>query len=322
MGERWYLTKLAFLWRLWSVQQLSGAAAVILKKCGRSRIQGDQLWWSFYRKIDSWFLWLLIEIPTNSNRFHTLFFGNRLGLPSWSLKYHSVPFFWCRFWSDSRFRTAENRRLQIAPIRPQGAILNRTCVKPVGVCGILLMEAIVYQLRLVVYPTIYKVLYFPRGCLGFLNHQQYITSFFDLWDVDRFSILVAFVYFVRCHGWPLCCQSFLEVSFRGRRKSRFSWPFYTGGFGRARDAFAKVGLGVKAKGIWRWWLGFEKSTAALKICILCIYIYTLQETHIAPWQLVRWFSSSIGRIRYLKKRNPSILGTWSSISDRSPRGPP
>ena len=29
------------------------------------------------------------------------------------------------------------------------------------------------QLRLVVYPIIYKVLYIPGGCLGFLNHQQY-----------------------------------------------------------------------------------------------------------------------------------------------------
>ena len=29
------------------------------------------------------------------------------------------------------------------------------------------------QLSLVVYPIIYKVLYIPGGCLGFLNHQQY-----------------------------------------------------------------------------------------------------------------------------------------------------
>ena len=28
------------------------------------------------------------------------------------------------------------------------------------------------QLRLEVYPIIYKVLYIPGGCLGFLNHQQ------------------------------------------------------------------------------------------------------------------------------------------------------
>ena len=31
-----------------------------------------------------------------------------------------------------------------------------------------------HQLRLVVYPIIYKVLVlFPGGCLGILNHQQY-----------------------------------------------------------------------------------------------------------------------------------------------------
>ncbi len=30
-----------------------------------------------------------------------------------------------------------------------------------------------HQLRLVVYPIIYKVLYISGGCLGFLNHQQY-----------------------------------------------------------------------------------------------------------------------------------------------------
>ena len=37
------------------------------------------------------------------------------------------------------------------------------------------MEEILHQLRLVVYP-IYKVLYIPVGCLGFLNHQQYIVK--------------------------------------------------------------------------------------------------------------------------------------------------
>ncbi len=30
------------------------------------------------------------------------------------------------------------------------------------------------QLRLVVYPIIYRALYIPGGCLGFLNHQQYL----------------------------------------------------------------------------------------------------------------------------------------------------
>ena len=29
------------------------------------------------------------------------------------------------------------------------------------------------QFRLIVYPSIYWVLYIPGGCLGFLNHQQY-----------------------------------------------------------------------------------------------------------------------------------------------------
>ena len=35
------------------------------------------------------------------------------------------------------------------------------------------MEEILHQLRLVVFPINYKVLYIPGGCLGFLNHQQY-----------------------------------------------------------------------------------------------------------------------------------------------------
>ena len=38
---------------------------------------------------------------------------------------------------------------------------------------ILLMEEILHQLRLVVHSIIYRVLYIPGGCLGFLNHQQY-----------------------------------------------------------------------------------------------------------------------------------------------------
>ncbi len=33
-----------------------------------------------------------------------------------------------------------------------------------------------HQLRLVVYPIIYKVLYISGGCLGFQNHQQYPTK--------------------------------------------------------------------------------------------------------------------------------------------------
>jgi len=38
---------------------------------------------------------------------------------------------------------------------------------------ILSMAEILHQLRLVVYPVIFGVLYIPGGCLGFLNHQQY-----------------------------------------------------------------------------------------------------------------------------------------------------
>ena len=30
------------------------------------------------------------------------------------------------------------------------------------------------QLRLVIYPLIYMVLYIRGGCWGFLNHQQYV----------------------------------------------------------------------------------------------------------------------------------------------------
>ncbi len=33
-----------------------------------------------------------------------------------------------------------------------------------------------HQLRLVVYPIIYKVLNIPGGCFGFLNHQQYVIK--------------------------------------------------------------------------------------------------------------------------------------------------
>ena len=41
--------------------------------------------------------------------------------------------------------------------------------------GILLMvqKSGEHQLRLVVYPIVYKVLYISGGCLGFLNHQHY-----------------------------------------------------------------------------------------------------------------------------------------------------
>ena len=45
---------------------------------------------------------------------------------------------------------------------------------------VLLMEEILHQLRLVVYPIIFSVLYIPGGCLGFQNHQQYgfLPAFF------------------------------------------------------------------------------------------------------------------------------------------------
>ena len=38
------------------------------------------------------------------------------------------------------------------------------------------------QLSLVVYPIIYKVLYIPGGCLGFLNHQQLWHFWAMLWQ--------------------------------------------------------------------------------------------------------------------------------------------
>ena len=44
-----------------------------------------------------------------------------------------------------------------------------------------------HLLRLVVYPTIYKALYIPGGCLGFLNHQQYVET---LWYSSRWSWLI------------------------------------------------------------------------------------------------------------------------------------
>ena len=41
----------------------------------------------------------------------------------------------------------------------------------------LLMEEILHQLRLVVYPRTYRVLYIPGGCLGFLPST--VVSFWD-----------------------------------------------------------------------------------------------------------------------------------------------
>ena len=42
--------------------------------------------------------------------------------------------------------------------------------------SILLMEDILHQLRLVVFPIIYRVLYIPGGCLGFLPSTVSLTS--------------------------------------------------------------------------------------------------------------------------------------------------
>ena len=232
---------LAFLWgwRMWIVQQLSGAAPVSFWK-----IVGDRQFkvtnsLSFYRRIDSWFLWLLIEIPSNSSRFQRCFseivFVCLLEASSTTTLLHAI-LFWVQIFKWLSFRTAENRRLQIAPIRPQGAILNRTRVKPVGGCVILLMVAILHQLRLVVYPTIYKVLYIPGGAGGdpFLQWTMImggrvrihptscrissINSILPVCWSDWFSRLVSVVYFVRCHGWPLCCQSFLGGVVSGKTK--------------------------------------------------------------------------------------------------------
>ena len=41
---------------------------------------------------------------------------------------------------------------------------------------ILLLEDILHQLRLVVYPIIYSFFYIPGSCLGFLNHQRYVVT--------------------------------------------------------------------------------------------------------------------------------------------------
>ena len=41
------------------------------------------------------------------------------------------------------------------------------------IVSLLLKAEILHQLRLVIYLIIYRVLYIPGGCLGFLNHQQH-----------------------------------------------------------------------------------------------------------------------------------------------------
>jgi len=53
-------------------------------------------------------------------------------------------------------------------------LLSLRSVDPVSFPSVLLMlqKSCVHQLRLVVYPIIYKVFYIPGGCLGFLNHQR------------------------------------------------------------------------------------------------------------------------------------------------------
>ncbi len=61
---------------------------------------------------------------------------------------------------------------------PRGAVISKiTLYKPcrwIHCCWWKKNPA--HQLRLVVYPTIYKVLYIPGGCFGFLNHQQYYVT--------------------------------------------------------------------------------------------------------------------------------------------------
>ena len=55
--------------------------------------------------------------------------------------------------------------------------------------GILLMDKILHQLRLVVYPIIYKVLDIPGGCLGFLPSTvcAISTDWFELFINCIFS---------------------------------------------------------------------------------------------------------------------------------------
>ncbi len=53
-----------------------------------------------------------------------------------------------------------------------------------------------HQLRLVVYPMIYMVLYIPGGCLGSLNHQQYVGMHLKPW---RF--LIQFFEHIFLDGW-------------------------------------------------------------------------------------------------------------------------
>ena len=52
------------------------------------------------------------------------------------------------------------------------AIYSRPPINLLWFDHLLLMERILHQLRLVVYPIIYKVLYIPGGA-GFLTHQQH-----------------------------------------------------------------------------------------------------------------------------------------------------
>ena len=46
------------------------------------------------------------------------------------------------------------------------------------------------QLRLVVYPMIYRVLYIPGGCLGFLNHQQYDSQLLPIWCIRLYPTCI------------------------------------------------------------------------------------------------------------------------------------
>ena len=149
-------------------------SGVTLKNCGRSTMQGDKLRWSFYRKIDSWFLWLLIEIPTNSNRFQPCV-GNRLRLPSWSFKYYSVPFvFGCRFVKWLSLTSSWEQEVADRTNPPSRGDTEQDLCQTCGtVDGSDPAPVEVGSLS-----HYLQGFCFPSACLGFLNHQQYITSFF------------------------------------------------------------------------------------------------------------------------------------------------
>ena len=56
------------------------------------------------------------------------------------------------------------------------------------------MAEILHQLRLVVFPTIYKVLYIPGGCLGFLQST--------VWLAAKLIKLILQYLVISCQEWP------------------------------------------------------------------------------------------------------------------------